>query len=849
MKKLLLFAVFTAFISSLFAQYCPLTGDCGNGYIVEVNFNGISNTSACDDNGYSDYTSTVDFGATPGSVVELFVRWDAYYGERVYVWIDWDNSGSWENESEYYTIGTTNPPNPEGMIPISVPATANLGDVVRMRLVRVGIDAAADPCDGGVVFFHGEVEDYNISITDNPPSSSDYCDARGYSYNHPDSCLRDEQAAQFNMWLGKFGFDNQDSNTSSCGLDNGYSDYTNDFLFTGIPGEIISGIGETMPYAGSATHDISMWVDWNQDSTFSPDEEVPFVVNNDNATSGVSGFTFNFTVPPTAVAGITRLRVRAYTHSVLDYIPAPCGSTIRGEVEDYLIEIGESIECAVHKTPTDNQQNLCTNNITLTWSPPASGPASTGYKVFMGTDNPPNTLVNGQDVGLDTTYTYPSTLPANTKYYWQIIAYDANGDASGCNVDSFTTAMNPDPSIDQFLIGGVDNIDSTAVCAESNLTLQAITSGGTGVVDFSWTGDDAPVDDVASDNTFFNASNTGTYKLRFTIIDDNLCRDQDSVKIYVKPLPDTGTLSADKADVCPGEEVKITLNGNNGTIDDWEKKEGANPYASVNHTNNELTTTISVDTDFKVLLSNSEGCTAESNSVTVTLKPAPNAPTISVAPNNTACEGDTIELTSSEATSIVWSDANNSTTQTIKVYESGNFRVTYTDPTTGCSATSTDETITFNDRPDAPTVIQSGDSLITDPIMEVNWIDANGDVVHVGESYSPDRTPGQSFTATITDSGTGCESEESEELAYDHTVSIRTIGANAINMSVYPNPVKNDVTIVLENNQDIQVIDVSGRIIIEQQLTKGKNTVSLSELNTGSYFIRYQNTVIPIIKE
>lgn len=64
-----------------------------------------------------------------------------------------------------------------------------------------------------------------------------------------------------------------------------------------------------------------------------------------------------------------------------------------------------------------------------------------GYKLNLGTDNPPSNLVRNQDLGLTTSYNY-SNLEANTNYYWQVIPYNDNGHAESCSVWSFTTGSN-----------------------------------------------------------------------------------------------------------------------------------------------------------------------------------------------------------------------------------------------------------------------------------------------------------------------------------------------------------------------------------------------------------------------
>lgn len=88
----------------------------------------------------------------------------------------------------------------------------------------------------------------------------------------------------------------------------------------------------------------------------------------------------------------------------------------------------------------------------LSWIPGPNWP--TGYKLSLGTDNPPSNLVQNQDQGNATSYNPTPDLELNTTYYWQITPYNAFGDAADCPVWSFSThgtnTINTLPYFQQF---------------------------------------------------------------------------------------------------------------------------------------------------------------------------------------------------------------------------------------------------------------------------------------------------------------------------------------------------------------------------------------------------------------
>jgi len=99
---------------------------------------------------------------------------------------------------------------------------------------------------------------------------------------------------------------------------------------------------------------------------------------------------------------------------------------------------GEPPLPASNPVPANNAINVSIYS-NLSWV--AGGGTVEGYKVYLGTDNPPTSLVNGT-TQTDSSYN-PEDFTYNTVYYWKIVPYNSFGDALNCPVWSFTTLADP----------------------------------------------------------------------------------------------------------------------------------------------------------------------------------------------------------------------------------------------------------------------------------------------------------------------------------------------------------------------------------------------------------------------
>ncbi len=77
-----------------------------------------------------------------------------------------------------------------------------------------------------------------------------------------------------------------------------------------------------------------------------------------------------------------------------------------------------------------------TFNGALLWAPVQN---VSGYKLYLGSDNPPSNRMDGVNLGNVTSFNYTG-LSFNTIHYWKVVPWnEGGGDAEGCPVWSFTT--------------------------------------------------------------------------------------------------------------------------------------------------------------------------------------------------------------------------------------------------------------------------------------------------------------------------------------------------------------------------------------------------------------------------
>ncbi|HIA06574.1 MAG TPA: hypothetical protein EYN71_07740, partial [Flavobacteriales bacterium] len=188
-------------------------------------------------------------------------------------------------------------------------------------------------------------------------------------------------------------------------------------------------------------------------------------------------------------------------------------------------------------------------------------------------------------------------------------------DANNCvNTDSVVVTVNALPNV-------TANASAQTICEGDSSQLT-----GFGAASYTW-------DNGVTDSDYVSPITTTVYTVTGT--DANNCSNTDQVTITVNTLPTVD--AGPDTTVCDGDTV--TLTGSGATIYDWNN----GVTDGVPFTPSLGTTTYSVT----VVL----GLCANSDSVEVTVNPLP---TVDAGPDQTVCDGDTVILTGSGASTYTW---------------------------------------------------------------------------------------------------------------------------------------------------------------------------------------------------
>jgi hypothetical protein len=276
------------------------------------------------------------------------------------------------------------------------------------------------------------------------------------------------------------------------------------------------------------------------------------------------------------------------------------------------------------------------------------------------------------------------SAPAATSYLWSNGAntqsitvsaagsYSVNVSSNGCSATSSATAVSilPSPA------AVITNTGSTTFCAGGSVVLNGPTAPTGSTFTYVWRLNGTPITGATATN--YTASTAGTYSLVLTN-NQGCSTTSGNTTVVVNALPTATITPSGSTTICAGGSLTLTAPAGAAYV--WSN--GANTQSIAVTTAGSYTVAV-----------NANGCTATSAPTVVTVNALPTA-TITAAGSTTLCQGSSVVLTASPATSYLWSTG--ATSASITVANAGNYSVALT--TNGCSATSAVTTVNVTPLP------------------------------------------------------------------------------------------------------------------------------------------------------
>ena len=283
---------------------------------------------------------------------------------------------------------------------------------------------------------------------------------------------------------------------------------------------------------------------------------------------------------------------------------------------------------------------------------------------------------------LNLTSSYPTNVVWSTSETSSTVSVDSQGDyfvsytdMNGCTStsDILSIIVTNAPTIN------IVSINGPTACGTSTGSIE-INGDENGTV--SWTGTTSGTETNISYPYSLTNLPAGSYTI--TVVSGTGCTSNALTEALNDPSPPvTPSISSSGGFIlCDGEMT--TLSSSYTTGNTWSN--GSN-NASINVTSTGV---------YSVSYTDPSGCSATSTPITVLVNPLPNTPMITASGPLTFCEGESVDLNSSQGLGNLWS--NGATNQTITVENSGDYSLTYTDPN-GCEASSSVVNVTVNQLP------------------------------------------------------------------------------------------------------------------------------------------------------
>ncbi len=301
------------------------------------------------------------------------------------------------------------------------------------------------------------------------------------------------------------------------------------------------------------------------------------------------------------------------------------------------------------------------------------------------------------------------------------------------------------------------------------------------------------------------------------------------------PVP---SFTASKTTICAGDCIQFTDNSTNSPTSWLWSFPGATPSSSTARNPTNICYNSAGVKNVSLTVTNSGGSNQKTMNKYINISPLPTTPSVTVAPSDNICEGESAALTVTDTCTgctYLWTPGNKSG-KILSVTGSGSYTV---EAANKCGQTSSNPvSINVNSLPPKPEITVSGNQLQSSAATGNKWY-LNGSVISGASEQTYLTQQSGDYYVVVTDAN-NCSSQS-------NTVNMTLTGIGLINQSssfsIYPNPNDGSFEISFSNFSDIaelQIFNTIGqKIFFEPHLdTKKAMNISLGELPEGIYFVQ-----------
>lgn len=387
----------------------------------------------------------------------------------------------------------------------------------------------------------------------------------------------------------------------------------------------------------------------------------------------------------------------------------------------------------------------------------------------------------------------------------------------GCNTTSAATnvLVNPAPSVATTPSG------AAGVCQNSTITLSVPT--GTG---FTYQWKQGGVNISGATGSTYTTGTAGNYTVTVVNPVTTCSATSANIPLTVNPLPAASATAGSPLTICANDSAMLIANSGTGLTYQW-KYNGAGISGA-----NGISYAANQAGSYTVQVTNSFGCSSNSNALVLNVNPVP-VSTITYTSPITFCEGGAVVLQSNTGTGYTYQwllngqPLQNAVNSFNISYLPGNYTVKIT-TSLGCYAVSQPVSITVNPLPQ-PVITKTGFVLSTGSFASYQWY-RDGQVFPNGTGPGITATQNGAYSVTVTDSN-GCRN--SSTIMFVNNVGI-TAPVTVSDIKVYPNPSHGIVYIDAPIRVNIAVRDLSGRVILAKEDAK---QADLNGIADGVYMI------------